>query len=511
MRAAGRIAAGLALALAGCGPADAPGAAPGGTPAASGPARNVLLIVVDTLRADRLGPWSPERRTTPHIDALAARGTLYEDCRAQGSNTRYSMLSMMSGLYVTDEEERLPADSPTLAETVRAGGRTTAAFVGNFGLAIGSRGYERGFDHFEPFVEDPAVPDAVNSKVLFGKFMSWYAANKAELAAGPGFFAWLHPMDPHLPYTAPREIRGRIPVPLPESERLRALWSDPEVLALVTPEAAADASTGAGFMLNANIAYEAEIAHVDDRLGELFAFLDEQGELDDTLVILASDHGEFVYDRRIYPEDLRVLRRSVPPERQRLKDMFIKEHGCSFHEELWNTPLIFAGPGFPAGVRRGGLAANLDLYPTVLEAFGLPLPPALAGRSLLGGALPERQHVFGYTFFIEGVLGADGFKLMDRRRKLVEVYEEGDVGAASRRGAIELYDLNSDPLEQRNLAEEQPERVAALTKLIREWKVEHHRERDTGQLTDDDLRALKELGYTQEARQHEARRPDDGN
>jgi len=145
--------------------------------------RNVVLVVADTLRADRLGCYGYERDTSPAIDALALEGVLFENCHSQASWTLPSMISLMTGVPVTRKETVLP-DLPVLAEALRAQGMTTAAFLANPTVGV-DRGFERGFDQFN--LLNLRAPEMV---ARFGSWHRGWCSRRNE--EDPGFFAWLH-------------------------------------------------------------------------------------------------------------------------------------------------------------------------------------------------------------------------------------------------------------------------------------------------------------------------------
>jgi arylsulfatase A-like enzyme len=488
----------VALVPLACG--DSP-SSPAGAGPAPAPARNVLLFVVDTLRADRLGCYGYGRDLTPAIDALAARGALYEQARSQGSNTRYSMISLLSGLWVTTEEERLPVDFPSLAERVRAGGRDTAAFIGNGLLAAGSRGFERGFDH----VEGPEVagePERSNgdAEAMVPKFLRWRAARQAAGAGGRGWFAWVHVMDPHVPYVLSPPERRRVQGPLPGAERLRQGWdaTPPEALAFLDGPQRQAAEASRQVMLHENDEYDAEVAAVDAAFARLVAELEAAGELQDTLIVFAADHGEALYERLKYPEETRAwFRARRKAEHNTFKDLHLCGHGWSFHDQQWHVPLVLAGPGIPADVRQPGLAANVDIYPTVLAAFGLLPHEGLPGTSLLGGVPAGHDAVFGYTLYTWAVFDERGWKYVDRRERLPALLEPGDVDLAADGPALELFNMAEDPHELRNLHAERPREAEYYASMIREWRRANERSTDTT-LTDKDLELLRQLGYVGE-------------
>jgi arylsulfatase A-like enzyme len=486
----------LALVPPACG--DSPASPPAEAPA---PARNVLLFVVDTLRADRLGCYGYARDLTPAIDALAARGALYEQARSQGSNTRYSMISLLSGLYVTTEEERLPVDYPSLAERVRAGGRATAAFIGNGLLAAGSRGFERGFDHVEgPEVEGEEERTNGDAEAMVDKFLRWHDARRAAAPDDRGWFAWVHVMDPHIPYVVSPAERRRVKGPLPGEERLREAWAatPPEALALLDPRQAAEAGDARQVMLHENDEYDAEVAAVDAAFARLEAQLEAAGELQDTLIVFAADHGEALYERLKFPEETRAWFRTRRQASMRtFKDLHMCGHGWSFHDQQWHVPLILAGPGIPAGVRQGGLAANIDIYPTVLAAFGLPPHEGLPGANLVGGVPAGHAAVFGYTLHTWAVFDERGWKYVDRRERLPALLAPADVDVAADGPAVELFHMAEDPFEQRNLWAQEPQKAEYYASMIREWRRANERTTDTT-LTDKDLELLRQLGYVGE-------------
>lgn len=459
--------------------------------------RNVILLIVDTLRADRLGCYGYDRKITPNIDALAARGTTYDNARPQGSNTRYSMLSMLTGLYVTGQEERLPEGFPTLAERVKESGKITSAFVGNATIVKGSRGFERGFDHMEDCSIDGETERITGDAfAMFNKFRMWYQGNQEEIKESEGFFTWFQVMDPHIPYIVTDEERAKLGGPLPGKMKLRETWSSApkSALALVHPKNRKDHEEHMATMARENNLYDTELVGLDRAIGVLFKFLKNVEELDDTLIILASDHGEFLYDRLKYPEEMRHWIKKVNPARKTLQALFFNDHGWSFHEEQWKSPLILAGPDTPAGVRQSAMTAHVDIYPTVLEACGVRSLDYQTGHSLYGGKPGQHKEVYAYTHHISAVINEKGWKFVDRRPKLEAVYDPEDVDPETDGPAYELYNVNDDPKERDNLAEQYPERVDYFLALLDQWRTNHDRERVTT-LTQEDLEALEQMGY----------------
>jgi len=226
---------------------------------------------------------------------------------------------------------------------------------------------------------------------------------------------------------------------------------------------------------------------VDEAVGALLETLREAGQLGDTLVVFCSDHGEMLYEQDNFPFLVgeRIAAEGGLPDG--LMDLFGAGHRPWYFEPLWRTPLVMAGPGMPQGVRRGGLAANLDIYPTILEALWLRAHPQLDGESLLGGREPTRERVFAHGHRTTAVLDRSGSKLVTHWRKSFNLRRDADQ-------PIELFDLRSDAQERRNLSTSHPDRARALGEAIDRWREEHEREViDTE--TEERLEILRSMGY----------------
>ena len=469
----------LALALAGCG--DGERADFERDVAAGVRPRNVILFLVDTLRADRLGCYGYARQTSPYIDQLASRGTLYRQNFAQGCWTLPSMLSLMSGLYVFDEEQQLPKSTQSLPELLARADVYTAAFIGN-DVLVHDRGFDRGFDHFEGPVKNGSAANVVD------RFQQWWTNHSAELAEERGFFAWLHTMDPHDPYDPAQKFRAFDGQELPNQAELVELWETrrAEAERLARPDAPSFAAA-VELMVRDNNLYDGEVRAVDYNLQKLVNFLSEQGELERTLIIIAADHGEKLYEHPHYPQEpsLKVAKNGGLP--RGLADLFAVGHRSWFQDELWNTPLILCGPGAPAGKTVEGLTENLDIFPTVLDAFALEPPGWLPGKSLLGGADPGRARVFGYGYYTTAVREAGGHKLIEHYPERFLLDEEAPA-------PLELLDLARDPSELRDLSSEQPLEAERLAGVIGAWREDVEREFST-EFTKRNMDALRKLGY----------------
>ncbi|NNL66168.1 MAG: sulfatase, partial [Myxococcales bacterium] len=287
---------------------------------------NVVVYLVDTLRADHLGVYGYERPTSPVLDRWAAQSVVFDRAYAPSSWTRPSVVSLLSGLDpirhgVEDRLDVIPDDVRLLSEQLRSRGYATFAAVTNPNV-LPEWGFGQGFDVFEDLDPDGqgTRADAVSD---------WVVSRMPELAARQPFLLYLHLLDPHAPYEPPAPYDERFP-------RIPAL--------------PANHSIGR---------YDGEIAFVDAEFGRSLDALAERGLADDTLVIFLSDHGE------------------------ELMDHGQLGHGATLFEEVVRVPLILRLPrGAHAGARVATRVSLIDVFPTVLGLLGLPPAPGLDGRDL---------------------------------------------------------------------------------------------------------------------------------
>jgi arylsulfatase A-like enzyme len=298
---------------------------------------NVILLSVDTLRADHLGSYGYRHDTAPFIDERFARGgTVFEAPVAAATITTPSHASMFTSLSpvahgTIDGMKRLPGNVPTLAEHVRQAGLDTAAITENGWLGI-VHGFGRGFDSFaENKSANVMVPEG-QVDVTFAQARSWLQRNRNK-----HFFLFLHTFQVHTPYAPP--------------ERYAGLFSEHETGRI-------DESSASHLRWMAR--YDREIRYTDDELRGLFQTIDGLGLGDDTVFILTSDHGEAFLEHGVL------------------------EHGSRLDDEVVRVPLMFWGKGVPAGRRIGVPVAHVDLMPTILDLLGIPCPPDLEGLSLAG-------------------------------------------------------------------------------------------------------------------------------
>lgn len=455
--------------------------------------KNVLLVVVDTLRSNRLHCYGYERETSPNIDALAARGTLYEQNRAQACWTVPSMISMMSGLYVTKDETTIPEVS-SLGETLQAAGMETACFLANATL-FAQRGFEQGFDHFGKHAQ-------ASGQVLADAFESWHGSRASQEKP---FFAWLQFVDPHEPYNPAPEF-GKFTGPRVDQELVERRWREAEAVVDADPGTSEhiEFTEAVDRMVDISNLYDGEVLQADDGVGRVLRVLEESGQLEDTLVILCSDHGEMLFEHRMQPYFVQDQIQKNEKARERgelpagglyhnVKDLFALGHRPWYFDDVWGTPLILAGPGIPGNVREGGKSANLDIYPTILEALDLKVPHRMAGHSLWGGRAPRHDFLAAHGHSTSVIRSGD-LKLVQHPPTLYLLDEE-DVDAEE---LWWLFDLGEDPAEDRELSHEMREEFARMRELLERWRTEHDREAFT-ETTDEHMEGLGQMGYVEGA------------
>jgi arylsulfatase A-like enzyme len=447
----------------------------GGEQAARRP--DIVLVVADTLRADRLSCYGYERDTSPFIDELAAEGAVFEDVTAQYAWTVPSMVSMFSGRYVVDRREILVPNAPCLAQSLRDAGYRTFAEVANQ-LVDAKSGLGRGFDHFDSSARTRArgtasatiTGEAAASRSLKELGESLWAPLEQALAAEPAgdrapFFIYLHALEPHHPYQRHR----RLDAVLPTSESAPA-WPDPWQSAILEQAQARfapgdDVERKLRGIRDQRGRYDHEVRALDNQLRLIFERLGQLGLLEHAVVAVVSDHGEGLWDHP--SRDARETPGEPRTRHLQPGEIFYSEHGDQLYSEAIATPLVLWGAGVPAGRRVPAPVENVDLFPTLLGLAGLPPPDGLHGRSLVGlleGARDGRGLVVAYTGV--GLVAvrepASGLKLLLR-----EDVDSGAVRAAS------LYDLAADPRERADLLGARPQDAARLTDAFLAWREDH--------------------------------------
>ncbi|MGH7857130.1 MAG: sulfatase, partial [Candidatus Binatia bacterium] len=395
---------------------------------------NVVLIVVDCLRADHLPTYGYGRETAPNVEALARDGVVFEHAVAQSNWTKPAVVSLLTSLYVSQHgvtEGRLhklaakradgvaahvvPASLVTLPERLKEAGLATAGLV-HQGHLPDYMGFAQGFDVYDHRVGDSQIPL---------RFAKW-----VRRLGGRRFFAYLHFLDLHFPY-APAAPFDLFTPGVGDGTIARLMRHDPEGFR----KRIAEAPLSADGVEELRALYDGDLRMVDARVGRVLAFLREQGLYDSSLIVLTSDHGEALLEHGVF------------------------EHGADvLYAEVVRIPLIVKLPrGRYGGRRVGGAVQAVDVMPTVLDALGLEPPEEAGGRSLLG--------------LIEGRDGPrPAFTEATKQESKKAVYQDGhkfvfDLAT----GHVEVFRFVEDPFERVDLAREvDPVRVAEARRLLEE-------------------------------------------
>lgn len=407
---------------------------------------NVLLIAVDTLRADHLGCYGYNRATSPHIDALARQGALVENFFCAGLPTQPSFTTLYTGQHPVTHgvvahggKAQLAKDAPFLPQAVLAEGYTTCAFDN---LAQGRAWFRRGYEFYiDPSVRHSLFLD-VSCEELNARAIPWIHQHADE-----SFFLFIHYWDPHWPLTPPARYRDLFydgnPCD-PNNHSLDSWWEEPlGALARETWLRRAEGPVTDDRYLEA--LYDQEIRHLDDGIAALLSALNDAGLTDDTLVILLGDHGESITEHRIFLEHRGL-------------------YDCTLH-----VPFIARLPGrIPAGQRISALTQHHDVAPTILDALEIDTPPEMDGLSFWGDLTGQGAPLTrDYVVSCESTWQAK-WSLRTRTHKLIIARDSDRYGGPDR----ELYDLVADPGEECNLVDAEPDRAQAMETELEEWIAE---------------------------------------
>jgi choline-sulfatase len=390
---------------------------------------NVLLITIDTLRADHLGAYGYRRKTSPHIDALAKEAMVFDQAYTFWPKTRGSFVMIMTGRrpsqngYGKQHQEVLGFNA-TLASTLRDAGYTTQAVVDNANVSS-DWGYAKGFERYrETWKEIKEPPKEIErARLITDDAVSLLGRPTGDKP----FLLWLHYVNPHGPYTPPAPFDTMF---LDADSRTGPVLKSVKGFHDGVREEWARPGQRLGYYV---AQYDGEIAAADQEVGRVLEALAKGPAASRTLVVLASDHGESLGEHG-----------------------YFFDHGEDLFDPCLRIPLIVRVPGAAPG-RTAALASTLDLLPTILDAVKVSYPPDLAGRSLLAeavgraGKAPER--LFAQN---ERNLAA----AFDGRMKLVAA-PKGDAD-----WTFALYDRGADPGETRDRGASQPEVLRPLRREL---------------------------------------------
>ena len=436
---------------------------------------NLLLVIVDTLRADALSIYGGSGVETPTLDRLAGEGSVFRAAFAQASWTKPSIASTLTSLYPSSHQavlkpSRLPDSVVTLAEALSAFGYATGGIVTNINLSP-SFNFQQGFDEYRYLTPDYlfGARDSTSRLLLYevakrvagrlsGALRPGQAYQPAEVVnratvewlnrhGSERFFLLLHYMEPHDPYFTHPDDGQAI---------ARATTPDP------APELRDD-------MVRR---YEGEIEYFDQRFGELVAELERRGLYEDLMVVITSDHGEEFQEHGGW------------------------WHGLTLYDEQIAVPFIAKWPRGrrAAPPRWEGQVRLIDIAPTLLALVDAPVPPSMQGNDLLAGRDHERT-VYAEEDHEGNVLQAiraSGWKLI-----------RANPGNPRGLSELELYHVAADAGEMNSLAESQPDRAQILLGELITLEFEAQANPATGEIAEislEDCEKLKALGYVEECR-----------
>ncbi len=425
---------------------------------------NVLLYVIDTLRADHASLYGYKRNTTPFLKKLGSAGIVFEDCQAQATWTKPSTASLLTSLYsytngIIRDSDTIPSGATTLAEQLRKAGYITANITAS-PWAGKITGLERGFDYEMEFpviqrqrtdAADRGTDSAALNKVLF----PWLERHRDE-----PFFLYAHATDPHAPYRPPAGFEKEFanPADTPEFNRDYAKLRDNGQYGGGTVVSRAGCQQNGvdpdRFIHRAIDRYDGEILHNDKSLELLAGKLQQLGILDTTLIVVLSDHGEEFWEHGW------------------------TAHGQSLYQELAHSAFLMWNPKLLPIPRRVAEPVQLiDVMPTILELLDLKSPEIVEGQSLVPlakGRPFHRRNPVMTSRFASAQAKPDGpvpenrintFAVIDTNWKLIYREKGKEVGLSR----VEMYDRRTDRGETKNVAAEHPDEVERMMTELGRW------------------------------------------
>jgi arylsulfatase len=444
---------------------------------------DIVFVMVDTLRADRLGAHGPRRSNSPTIDAIASEGVRFERVISGSPWTQPSIASLFSSVYPgvhkvlnfqqaitgrSDREQRVAVFDESLAtlpEQLQQLGYETAAFVANL-FILEEYGFGRGFDHFEDFDETRPDGEVINREVI-----RWLEQRPHR---DKPLFLYLHYMDVHGPYDAGPAFHEPLLDEVEGMLRKRRLTGDEiERLGYLgrPPKDHRDTKRHerlAAFREYWVARYDAGIREFDDHLKVLRAALMQAGIWQDAYVVVTSDHGEALCEHGHW------------------------DHGYSVHNTEVHVPLILRWPEhLPTGRRVEYVVSLIDVMPTLLDQLGGTLPDRIQGSSLV-------QLIAGHKPAEPSLVFSEAVKAGDEQKAVQ--YGKWKLIAIPETGRRMLFDLSKDPEEQDDVSGRYPDGVGALEELLDQQLAENEMlSRDvtpsTRKLRDDQIERLRSLGY----------------
>ncbi len=447
---------------------------------------NVVICVLDAARADHVGCYGYPRETTPSIDRLAAESIVFDNYFTQSPMTRISTVSLLTGLYpdthVAYADNAIPPEMFTLEKALQQAGFRTGLFSGNVyasprtGVGLDFEVAKTAHSVSTPAVGNPEEPplgvggpEGVESQHWPGRVLGLFS-DWMPRAKGSRFLAYLHIMPPHTPYAAPRKLKLMFAGSPPGA------WSGGFLFPGIEPKLERQDRLPLDQWVNL---YDANLRWADEAVGELVRMLSDAGLLNNTLLIVTSDHGEA-----------------------------FGEHGYIYHsfgvyDELLHAPLLIRFPRSGVSGRVSGLAEAVDVTPTICDLLGVAYPSSVQGLSMIPLMAGESTDLHDYVY--ARALGVTPAYLVRSKDHALMLYQGGTRRA--------LFDLRDDPRQVVNVLDSEPAERDRLLSAFRRFadsqalkpydfidpnaKPALPGPRPRAQISDSTKRELRALGYVE--------------
>ncbi len=450
---------------------------------------NVILITLDTTRADHLTAYGYSRDTSPFLAKLASEGALFENAFTVSSWTLPSHSSIFTGKLpsvhgATYQHLWLDSSEECLAEILKHKGYQTAAFVsGPFLLAVFNvtQGFEYYDDQLDPL---SGIQRLMLVKVIrrFYKKPLWWVdgqRNAAEVnhqvlkwlehdSDPKPFFLFINYFDPHDPYLPPPEYKKKfLNSPSRMNGRIEGIYSDRDTGERIDSDGKALGNEDYDAL---KALYDGEIRFMDDQLSKLFEYLQKNDLLSNTVVIITADHGESIGEHKLL------------------------DHGHALYEEQIKVPLIMIGPGIPKGKKISGLIRNIDILPSLMEYLKFPNLTGLQGKSFLA-SLTGAQH--DDRIYVGEIFQDPNTRIRRFQRDLKARRDTGTKLLWSSNNHHEFYDLLSDPAENANLYKDRQSEFILLSGQLFDYlkPLPKKERRHRPQIDEESRESLKATGY----------------
>ena len=464
---------------------------------------NIILISIDTLRADHLTCYGYHKKTTPNIDRIANEGTIFLRNYSTGVWTPPGHASMLTGLYVSEHgvygENRLSESIPTIAVKLKENGYQTAGFVNN--SQVGELvGFEKGHDTFvevwkgiKPKSTIERIINGLHRRIKSGLGYEDMGAGKTNrlfanwienhIDKNKPFYTFLHYIEPHNPLNPPRSYKNKYlkqAYKRIDAEKIKKVAYNPLICFVE------DLNLNEEEIEVLKLLYDAEIAYTDSKIGEIVSMLKRNNVYDDTMIIITSDHGEHFGEHGFW------------------------SHVASLYNEVLHVPLIMK---FPKGIKRisevNECTQLVDIFPTVMEVTGVSKDDLnnTSGVSLVYGSSNNTKfhnHLFSewegrVPYFIQSKLDKPGSSVdLDRIKSRMWMVSDGKYKYISiENGQKELFDLNNDVNEQNNLYDQYREIASEMEAVLDKWRKTSCQKTDKEQreVDEETKKNLEALGY----------------